>query len=353
MKMFKNKLKYRIKAHPSVLSLIGNTPLIKLKKIVKDFNGNFFTKLEAFNPGHSNKDRIALNIILEAEKNGILSPGSTIIETTSGNTGFSLAMVSIIKGYKCILAVSSKSSKDKIDMLSAMGAKVYVCPANVPADDPRSYYQVAKKLHSETRNSVYINQYFNDLNIQAHYETTGPEIWKQTNGKVTHLVACSGTGGTISGCARYLKEQNPSINVIGVDAYGSVLKKYHETGELDTKEIYPYRIEGLGKNLIPTATDFDSIDTFIKVTDEDSAHTAREITKNEGLFVGYTSGAAMQAVKQLNEKGYFNKESIVVIIFPDHGSRYMSKIYDDKWMIEQGFFDKNNKELKNRVIYIN
>ncbi|MBU82929.1 MAG: cystathionine beta-synthase [Flammeovirgaceae bacterium] len=351
--MFKNKLKYRIKAHSSVLSLIGNTPLIKLKKIVKDFNGNFFTKLEAFNPGHSNKDRIALNIILEAEKNGILSPGSTIIETTSGNTGFSLAMVSIIKGYKCILAVSSKSSKDKIDMLSAMGAKVYVCPANVPADDPRSYYQVAKKLHSETRNSVYINQYFNDLNIQAHYETTGPEIWKQTNGKVTHLVACSGTGGTISGCARYLKEQNPSINVIGVDAYGSVLKKYHETGELDTKEIYPYRIEGLGKNLIPTATDFDSIDTFIKVTDEDSAHTAREITKNEGLFVGYTSGAAMQAVKQLNEKGYFNKESIVVIIFPDHGSRYMSKIYDDKWMIEQGFFDKNNKELKNRVIYIN
>tara|TARA_B100000900_G_scaffold196187_1_gene166035 strand:+ start:11979 stop:13040 length:1062 start_codon:yes stop_codon:yes gene_type:complete len=353
MKMFKNKLKDRIKAHPSVLSLIGNTPLIKLKKIVKDFNGNFFTKLEAFNPGHSNKDRIALNIILEAEKNGILSPGSTIIETTSGNTGFSLAMVSIIKGYKCILAVSSKSSKDKIDMLSAMGAKVYVCPANVPADDPRSYYQVAKKLHSETRNSVYINQYFNDLNIQAHYETTGPEIWKQTNGKVTHLVACSGTGGTISGCARYLKEQNPSINVIGVDAYGSVLKKFHETGEIDTKEIYPYRIEGLGKNLIPTATDFDSIDTFIKVTDEDSAHTAREITKNEGLFVGYTSGAAMQAVKQLNEKGYFNKESIVVIIFPDHGSRYMSKIYDDKWMIEQGFFDKNNKELKNRVIYIN
>ena len=342
-----------MKAHPSVLSLIGNTPLIKLKKIVKDFNGNFFTKLEAFNPGHSNKDRIALHIILEAEKNGILSPGNTIIETTSGNTGFSLAMVSLIKGYKCILAVSSKSSKDKIDMLSAMGAKVYVCPANVPADDPRSYYQVAKKLHSETRNSVYINQYFNDLNIQAHYETTGPEIWKQTNGKVTHLVACSGTGGTISGCARYLKEQNPSINVIGVDAYGSVLKKYHETGELDTKEIYPYRIEGLGKNLIPTATDFDSIDTFIKVTDEDSAHTAREITKNEGLFVGYTSGAAMQAVKQLNEKGYFNKESIVVIIFPDHGSRYMSKIYDDKWMIEQGFFDKNNKELKNRVIYIN
>ena len=270
-----------VNAYQNILKLIGDTPLVKLNRIVENFEGNFYAKLEAFNPGHSNKDRIAYHIVEEAEKSGLLKPESTIIETTSGNTGFSLAMVSMIKGYSCILAVSSKSSKDKINMLSAMGAQVHVCPANVPADDPRSYYQVAKKLHSETRNSVYINQYFNDLNIQAHYETTGPEIWKQTNGKVTHLVACSGTGGTISGCARYLKEQNPSINVIGVDAYGSVLKKYHETGELDTKEIYPYRLEGLGKNLIPTATDFDSIDTFIKVTDEDSAHTAREITKNE------------------------------------------------------------------------
>ncbi|PDH45258.1 MAG: cystathionine beta-synthase [Flavobacteriales bacterium MED-G15] len=348
----KNKTKDGMKVQNNILSLIGNTPLIRLEKIVAGFDGNFFTKLEAFNPGHSNKDRIALHIIEEAEKKGIISPGDTIIETTSGNTGFSLAMVSLIKGYECILAVSSKSSKDKINMLHAMGAKVYVCPANVSAEDPRSYYQVAKKLHSEIKDSVYINQYFNDLNIEAHYKTTGPEIWKQTDGKITHLVASSGTGGTISGCAKYLKEQNPEIEIIGVDAYGSVLKKYHETRELDTNEIYPYRIEGLGKNLIPTATDFDVIDTFIKVTDEDSAHTAREVTRSEGLFVGYTSGAAMQAVKQLNEASYFDKDSVVVIIFPDHGSRYMSKIYSDTWMNEQGFFDTANEEAPNKIEYI-
>ena len=237
-------------------------------------------------------------------------------------------------------------------MLHAMGAKVYVCPANVSAEDPRSYYQVAKKLHANIKDSVYINQYFNELNIEAHYKSTGPEIWNQTEGKITHLVASSGTGGTISGCAKYLKKQNPAIEIIGVDAYGSVLKKYHETRELDTNEIYPYRIEGLGKNLIPTATDFDSIDTFIKVTDEDSAHTAREVTRSEGLFVGYTSGAAMQAVKQLNKLGHFNKNSVVVIIFPDHGSRYMSKIYSDTWMIEQGFFDTENEEVLNKIEYI-
>ncbi|MBB13466.1 MAG: cystathionine beta-synthase [Flavobacteriaceae bacterium] len=340
-----------MKIQENILSLIGNTPLIRLEKIVAGFDGSFFTKLESFNPGHSNKDRIALHIIEEAEKKGILSDGDTVIETTSGNTGFSLAMVSLVKGYNCILAVSSKSSKDKIEMLNAMGAKVYVCPANVSAEDPRSYYQVAKKLHSELKNSVYINQYFNDLNIEAHYKSTGPEIWEQTAGKITHLVACSGTGGTISGCARYLKEQNASIEIIGVDAYGSVLKKYHETRELDVNEIYPYRIEGLGKNMIPTATDFDIIDTFIKVTDKDSAYTARQLTRREGLFVGYTSGAAMQAVIQLNQSGHFNEESVVVIIFPDHGSRYMSKIYSDTWMNEQGFFENTNQE-KNKIIYI-
>src|SRR6056297_1675361 len=217
----------------NVLQLIGNTPLIHLNRITREFQGDFFAKVEAFNPGHSTKDRIALYIIEEAERKGILTPGDTIIETTSGNTGFSIAMVSIIKGYECILAVSSKSSKDKIDMLRAMGAKVYVCPANVSADDPRSYYMVAKRMHDEIKGSVYINQYFNDLNIEAHYRTTGPEIWKQTEGKITHLVACSGTGGTISGTAKFLKEQNPDIRVIGIDAYGSVLKKYHETGEFD------------------------------------------------------------------------------------------------------------------------
>ena len=341
-----------MKVEKNILSLIGSTPLIQLNKVVDGFEGNFYTKFEAYNPGHSNKDRIALHIIEEAEKKGILKPGDTIIETTSGNTGFSLAMVSLIKGYECILAVSSKSSKDKIDMLHAMGAKVYVCPANVTADDSRSYYQVAKTLHSEIKDSVYINQYFNDLNIEAHYNTTGPEIWHQTNTEITHLVACSGTGGTISGCAKYLKEQNSNIEIIGVDAYGSVLKKYHETGELDSDEIYPYRIEGLGKNLIPTATNFGVIDTFVKVTDEDSAHTAREVTRKEGLFVGYTSGAAMQAVKQLQQEGKFNDKSCVVIIFPDHGSRYMSKIYSDDWMSEQGFFDTASQEASNKIEYV-
>lgn len=335
----------------NVLQLIGSTPLIKLNRMTKDFDGEFYAKVEAFNPGHSSKDRIALHIIEEAERQGILTPGDTIIETTSGNTGFSIAMVSIIKGYECILAVSSKSSADKIDMLKSMGAKVYVCPAHVNADDPRSYYQVAKRLHEEIKGSIYINQYFNQLNIDAHYNTTGPEIWNQTNGEITHLVACSGTGGTISGIAKYLKEQNPDVKVIGVDAYGSVLKKYHETREFDDKEIYPYRIEGLGKNLIPSATDFDLIDKFIKVTDEESAHTAREISNTEGLFVGYTSGAAMQALKQLKEDGEFKPTDKVVVVFPDHGSRYMSKVYNDKWMADQGFFDSKN-EVSTTIEYI-
>ncbi len=344
-------MKEEIKAHNNVLELIGNTPLIKLNKITQNLKGNYFAKVEAFNPGHSTKDRIALYIIEEAERKGILKPGDTIIETTSGNTGFSIAMVSIIKGYECILAVSSKSSADKIDMLKTMGAKVYVCPAHVSADDPRSYYEVAKKLHSEIKGSVYINQYFNELNIDAHYLTTGPEIWEQTAGKITHLVACSGTGGTISGTARFLKEKNPNIRVIGIDAYGSVLQKYHQTKEFDANEIYPYRIEGLGKNLIPTATDFNIIDKFEKVTDESSAHTARELAKTEGLFVGYTSGAAMQGIKQLEEEGEFNENSNIVVIFPDHGSRYMSKIYNDEWMQQQGFFDSETAEI-HQIEYI-
>jgi cystathionine beta-synthase len=226
-------MKEEINAYNNILELIGDTPLIKLNRVTEELEGNFYAKVEAFNPGHSTKDRIALYIIEEAEKRGILSPGDTIIETTSGNTGFSLAMVSIIKGYNCILAVSSKSSKDKIDMLRNLGAKVYVCPAHVSADDERSYYNVAKRLHEETKGSIYINQYFNQLNIDAHYKSTGPEIWKQTNGKITHLTACSGTGGTISGTAKYLKEQNPNIRILGVDAFGSVLKKYHETKEFD------------------------------------------------------------------------------------------------------------------------
>lgn len=345
-------MKENLKVYDNVLQLIGNTPLITLNKITEAFKGKFAAKIEAFNPGHSSKDRIALHIIEEAERKGILKPGDTIIETTSGNTGFSIAMVSRIKGYECILAVSSKSSRDKIDMLKTMGAKVYVCPANVPADDERSYYEVAKRLHKEIEGSVYINQYFNELNMDAHFNTTGPEIWNQTEGKITHLVACSGTGGTISGTARFLKKQNPEIKILGIDAFGSVLKKYHETREFDSGEIYPYRIEGLGKNLIPTATDFDVIDKFIKVSDEDAAHTAREIATTEGLFVGYTSGAAMQGLKQYAEEGEFDENSNVVVIFPDHGSRYMSKIYSDHWMEEQGFFDAQEEIKRDTVTFV-
>ena len=345
-------MKNEIRAYNNILELVGNTPLVKLNKIAEGLTGNFYAKVEAFNPGHSSKDRIAIHIIEQAEKAGLLTEGSTIIETTSGNTGFSIAMASIVKGYDCILAVSSKSSPDKIDMLRSMGAKVYVCPAHVSADDPRSYYEVAKRLHKETKGSIYINQYFNKLNMDAHYKSTGPEIWEQTGGQITHLIACSGTGGTISGTARYLKEQNPNIKVIGVDAFGSVLKKYHETGKLDTNEIYPYRIEGLGKNLIPGATDFSIIDEFIKVTDAESAHTAREISRTEGIFVGYTSGAVMQAIKQLNELNTFDKNSNVVAIFPDHGSRYMSKIYSDQWMEDQGFLNANPVEETQEIQYI-
>lgn len=340
------------KIYNNVLELVGNTPLVKLNHITKNFPGTYIAKLEAFNPGQSSKDRIALYIIEEAERKGILKPGDTIIETTSGNTGFSIAMVSIIKGYDCILAVSSKSSPDKIDMLKSMGAKVYVCPANVKSDDSRSYYEVAKRLHNEIEGSVYINQYFNALNTEAHFKTTGPEIWNQTNGKITHLVACSGTGGTISGTAQYLKSQNPDIKIIGVDAYGSVIKKYHETREFDANEIYPYRIEGLGKNLIPTATDFDVIDQFIKVTDEDSAHTARELARTEGIFGGYTSGAVVQVVKQLQEQSLWVESDVVVMIFPDHGSRYMSKVFNDKWMKDQGFMDETLKPSIKPIEYV-
>ena len=327
----------------SILDLVGDTPLIRLNKITDKLDGTFLAKYEAFNPGHSMKDRIAVHIVEEAEKKGILKKGSKVIETTSGNTGFSVALVCVIKGYECILAVNSKASKGKINMLRAMGAKVYVCPAHVSADDPRSYYQVAKRLHEETADSVYINQYFNELNSEAHYLSTGPEIWEQTEGKVTHVVVASGTGGTISGVGKYLKEKNPAIKVLGVDAYGSILKKFHETSDFDTDEIYPYRIEGLGKNLVPSATNFDVIDVFEKVTDEDAAHRSRDLALQEGLFTGYTSGAVVQATLQYAEKDYFDKDSVVVMILPDHGSRYMEKVYSDEWMSEQGFFDSQKQ----------
>ena len=326
------KIDNSLGVYDSLLDLIGNTPLLELKKITKGLKGRFFGKLEAFNAGHSAKDRVAKYVIEDAERKGLLKPGSTIVETSSGNTGYSLAMISALRGYKCIIAISDKSSHDKVEMLQALGAEVHLCPANVAPDDPRSYYEVAKRIHQETPNSIYINQYFNPLNPEAHYQSTGREIWEQTQGEITHMVVCSGTGGTISGIARYLKEQNPKVQILGVDAYGSAIKKYHDTREFDPAEIYPYKIEGMGKNLIPTATDFDVIDEFVKVTDKDAALTARELACTEGLFMGYTSGAAMQAVRQYAEMGRFDENSIVVVLFADHGSRYMNKIYSDEWM---------------------
>ena len=321
----------------NILELIGNTPLVKLNEVTKDIPATVYAKLESFNPGHSTKDRIALHIIEAAEKKGILKPGATIVETTSGNTGFSIAMVSIIKGYKCILSVSDKTKAEKIAYLKALGAEVHICPASVPADDPRSYYEVAKRIASETPNSIYINQYFNELNIDAHYQTTGPEIWEQTEGKITHIFACTGTGGTLSGSAKFLKEKNPNIKVIGVDADGSILKTYHETGEINLAEIHSYQIEGLGKNLIPGALLFDQVDEFVRVNDEKSAYSTREIALKEAIMGGYTTGAVLQAFKQYAETHPMKADDLVVLIFPDHGSRYITKVYSDQWMAEQGF----------------
>lgn len=326
-----NKIQY----YESVLDLVGNTPLVSLQKITSPMFGRFFAKLEAFNPGHSAKDRTALYIINDAEKRGLLTPGGVIVETTSGNTGYSIAMIAAIRGYRCILAVTDKSSQDKIDMLKALGAEVHVCPASVAADDPRSYYEVAKRIHKETPNSIYINQYFNPLNTEAHCQWTGREIWEQTTGEITHLVACSGTGGTLSGIAQYLKGKNPEVKIIGVDADGSLIKKYFDTGEVDKNELHPYYIEGLGKNLIPGALDISVIDEFVKVNDVESALMARHISRTTGIFCGYTCGAAWVATEKYNQMHPFSKDSVVVVVFPDHGSRYMNKIYNDLWLEEK------------------
>ncbi len=323
----------------NILGLIGETPMVRLNEVTKDIPATVYAKLESYNPGHSTKDRIALHIIEQAEKMGLLKPGATIVETTSGNTGFSIAMVSIIKGYKCILSVSDKTKAEKIAYLKALGAEVYICPANVPADDPRSYYEVAKKIAAETPNSLYINQYFNELNIEAHYQTTGPEIWKQTKGKVTHLLACTGTGGTLSGSAKFLKENNPDIKIIGVDADGSILKTYHETGKINKLDIKPYQIEGMGKNLIPKALLFEQIDEFVRVNDEMAAYKTREIALKEAIMGGYTTGAVVQGLMQYANAHPFTKDDVVVLIFPDHGSRYITKVYSDDWMEEQGFIN--------------
>jgi len=323
MKYFKN-----------ITETIGNTPLIRLNK-VNDSDALVLAKVETFNPGHSTKDRMALKMIEDAEKDGKIKSGGTIIEGTSGNTGMGLAIAAIQKGYKCIFTLSDKQSKEKMDILRAVGAEVRVCPTDVEPDDPRSYYSVARRLSQEIPNSWYVNQYDNPSNAVAHYESTGPEIWEQTEGKITHLVVGVGTGGTISGTSKYLKEQNPDVKIWGVDTYGSVFKKYHETGEFDEKEIYSYITEGIGEDILPDNVDFNIIDRFEKVTDKDGAIMARRLSREEGIMVGYSAGSAVAAINQLKEE--LSSTDVVVVIFHDHGTRYVGKIFNDEWMKQQGF----------------
>lgn len=319
----------------NILETIGNTPLVKVNKITKDLPGEYYIKLETVNPGNSIKDRMALKMIEEAEKQGLLKPGGTIIEGTSGNTGMGLAIAAVLKGYKCIFTTTDKQSKEKIDALRAFGAEVIVCPTDVEPEDPKSYYSVSSRLAKEIPNAWKPNQYDNLSNTQAHYEQTGPEIWEQTQGKITHLVVGVGTGGTISGTGKYLKEQNSNIKVLGIDTYGSVFKKYKETGVFDKNEIYPYITEGIGEDFLPQNVNFDIIDYFEKVTDKDAAIMTRRIAREEGIFAGNSAGAAMAGVLQM--KTFFDKNSFVVIIFHDHGSRYLAKMFNDDWMRERGF----------------
>ncbi len=313
--------------------------MVKLNKITSDVPALVLAKVESFNPGNSIKDRMALKMVEDAEKSGLLKPGGTIIECTSGNTGMGIALAAVVKGYKCIFTSSDKQSKEKFDILRAMGAEVIVCPTNVTPDDPRSYYSVAEKLSKEIPNSFWANQYDNHSNTVAHYESTGPEIWEQTEGKITHLVVGVGTGGTISGTGKYLKEKNPNIKIWGVDTYGSVFKKYHETGEFDEKEIYPYITEGIGEDILPKNVDFGVIDYFEKVSDKDAAVLARRLAKEEGLFMGYSAGSAIGGVLQLKDK--LTKDDVVVVILHDHGSRYVGKIYNDDWMRDRGFLESD------------
>lgn len=325
----------------NILETIGDTPLVQLHKVVAEIPCRVLMKVETFNPGHSIKDRMALKMVEDAEADGRLKPGGTIIECTSGNTGMGLALAGCVKGYRCIFTTSDKQSKEKLDILRAMGAEVIVCPTNVAADDPRSYYSVAERLSQEIPNSFWFNQYDNLSNRKAHYESTGPEIWRQTEGQVTHLVVGVGTGGTISGTGRYLKEQNPGLKVWGIDTYGSVFKKYKETGEFDEKEIYPYITEGIGEDILPKNVDFDIIDLFEKVTDKDGAVMARKLAREEGLLLGYSAGSAVAGLIQL--KDHLQPDDLVVVVIHDHGSRYIGKIYNDDWMRDRGFLDAELK----------
>ena len=330
----------------NILETIGNTPLIKLNKITNHLPCTVLAKVEYFNPGNSIKDRMALKMLEVAEKEGKIKPGGTIIEGTSGNTGMGLALAACVKGYKCIFTTTDKQSKEKADILKAVGAEVIVCPTNVEPEDPRSYYSVSKRLATEVPNSWYVNQYDNLANRLAHYEQTGPEIWEQTEGKVTHLVVATGTGGTIVGTGKYLKEKNPNIKIWAIDSYGSLLKKYFETGELDQKEVYPYISEGFGEDFVPQNYDMQYIDKFEKVTDKDGAVMARRIAKEEGMFCGYSAGSVLQGMLQLSNE--LTKDDVVVLIFHDHGSRYVGKVYNDEWMMERGFLDvKTFKDVIN------
>jgi cystathionine beta-synthase len=321
----------------NILETIGNTPLIKLNKITRDLPGTILAKVDYFNPGNSVKDRMALKMIEVAEKEGKLKPGGTIIECTSGNTGMGLALTACVKGYKCIFTTTDKQSKEKMDILKAVGAEVIVCPTNVEPDDPRSYYSIARRLAKEIPNSFHCNQYDNLANRLAHYESTGPEIWEQTGGKITHLVCTAGTGGTVTGTAQFLKEKNPNIQIWAIDVYGSLLTKYFKTGEIDMNEVHPYISEGFGEDFVPENYDMRVIDHFEQVTDKDGAIMARRVAKEEGLFCGYSAGSCLQGLLQL--KSRLKKDDVVVCIFHDHGSRYVGKIYNDQWMMERGFLD--------------
>ena len=319
----------------NILHTIGNTPLVKLNKITSEIESLVLAKVESFNPGNSIKDRMAVKMVEDAEKDGRLKPGGTIVEGTSGNTGMGLALAAIVKGYKLICVSTDKQSKEKFDVLKAVGAKVIVCPTNVDADDPRSYYSTSKRVADETPNSWYVNQYDNPSNSKAHYHETGPEIWRQTDGKITHLVVGVGTGGTISGVGKFLKEKNPKIKIWGIDTYGSVFKKFHETGVFDENEIYPYSTEGIGEDILPKNVDFEIIDHFEKVTDKDAAIYTRKLAKEEGIFAGNSCGAAIKGVIQLKDR--LKNDDVVVVILHDSGSRYIGKIYNDDWMKEKKF----------------
>jgi cystathionine beta-synthase len=328
----------------NVLESIGNTPMIRLNKVAESIKATVYAKVETFNPGNSIKDRMAVKMVEDAEKAGILKPGGTIIEGTSGNTGMGLAIAAIVKGYKCIFATTDKQSKEKVDALKAFGAEVIVCPTNVEPEDPRSYYSVAARLNKETPNSFYPNQYDNPSNAIAHYEQTGPEIWDQTDGKITHFVVGVGTGGTICGTAKYLKEKNPNIKVWGIDTYGSVFKKYKETGIFDKNEIYPYVTEGIGEDFLPKNVNFDLIDHFEKVTDKDAALMTREIVQKEGIWVGNSAGSALAGLIQMKDQ--LTEKDVVVIVFHDHGTRYLAKIFNDDWMRKMGYIDKTGMTAK-------